>query len=82
MILRYTLILATLILSSCTLSDLVTDPVDTTDTGSDIIQTGAIGTGNVDYQDPLVEDISGSGGAYYPIFDGLETRVIPVKHVT
>lgn len=77
--LKYILIFATLLLSSCIG---ISEPVDKTDSWSDITQMGTISTGKVEYQDPLVEDISGSGGAYYPIFDGLESRVIPVEHTS
>lgn len=80
MIIRYLLVLSMLTISSCTLTDTLT-PVTPTDTGA-IDQTGTTNTGNTDNQPPLVEDISGSGGAYYPIFDGIETRTIRVMHQT
>ncbi len=77
---RYLIALSVLTLSGCTLSDMVTTP-DKTNTGA-LTQTGTtIDTGSVDNQPPLTEDISGSGGVYYPIFQGLETRAIPVKHM-
>ncbi len=77
---RYLLVLSMFTLSSCTLSDMMNLPVQT-QTGSQI-QTGTTNTGDIDIQPPLVEDISGSGGAYYPIFDGIETRTIRVMHQT
>lgn len=80
MIIRYTLALSILMLSSCTLTDMIT-PTVPAQTGS-VNQTGTTTTGSLDHQEPLVEDISGSGGMYYPIFDGLETRTIRVKHET
>jgi isocitrate/isopropylmalate dehydrogenase len=36
------------------------------------ILTGSMGlnnTGSIDFQAPFFEDLSGSGGAYYPIFE-------------
>lgn len=82
MLIRYVSVVSLVLLSSCSLSDLMLQPVDTgsTDIHTGTVATGMISTGSVDHQSPLVEDISGSGGAYYPIFDGLETRVIPVEH--
>ncbi len=77
---RYLIALSVLTLSGCTLSDMVTTP-DKSDTGA-VMQTGTVDTGSTDHQPPLIEDISGSGGVYYPIFQGLETRIIPVKHGT
>lgn len=75
----YLLVLSMLTLSSCTLSDMMTSPVQT-QTGSQT-QTGTTSTGG-DIQPPLTEDVSGSGGTYYPIFNGLETRTIHVMHQT
>lgn len=80
MIIRYLLVLSICTLSSCTLSDMNNPPVQT-ETGSQI-QTGTTSTGSTDTRPPLVEDISGSGGAYYLIFDGIQTRTIRVMHQT
>ena len=44
------------------------------------IETGVSNTGNIEHQAPLTEDLSGSGDVYYPIFQGLETKVIHVSH--
>lgn len=80
MLVRYCIILSILTLSSCTL-DIPAMP-DKSDTGV-VDQTGnTIITGSSDHQDPLVENLTGSGDAYYPIFHGLETKVIRVKHTT
>jgi hypothetical protein len=76
MITRYSLaVLGILLLTSCT--DTWVLP-DTTNTGT-LFQTGTTDTG-ADSQPPLVENLSWSGDIYYPIFDGLETKVIPIKH--
>jgi hypothetical protein len=73
MTLRPLIAISVLTLSSCTMSDMY--PSSTTDTGS-LNQTGTIltgsmsldDTGGIDHQSPLVEDLSGSGNSYYPIF--------------
>lgn len=39
-----------------------------------------VDSGSQAHQALLVEDLSGSGNTYYPIFQGNETRTIPVKH--
>lgn len=78
MITRYSLaVLGILMLSSCTATDNWTQP-DKSDTGT-IIQTGTTDTGT-DSQPPLVENLSWSGDIYYPIFEGLETKIVPIKH--
>ncbi len=78
MITRYSLaVLGILILSSCTATDNWIVP-DKTDTGTSV-QTGTTDT-ETDYQPPLVENLSCSWDAYYPIFEGLETKIIPIKH--
>ncbi len=92
---RYLIALSVLLLSSCTTIDV--KPPITTDTGAlgqtgvvltgivftgSIVLSGRVNTGSVDHQPPLTENLSGSGDAYYPIFQGLETKIIPVKHTT
>ncbi len=84
MILRYILPLCLIVLSSCTFPDTSVLP-DKTSSGSlmatgmvltwSISLTGATVTGSLDQ-----EDLSGSGYAYYPIFNWLETRTIRIKH--
>ncbi len=78
MLTRYTIALSVLALSGCTLSDTVIIP-DKTDTGI-VTQTGAIIPDSLDYQPPQIEDLSGSGNFYYPIFRWLETKIIPITH--
>lgn len=68
-----------LALSSCTLSDLMW-PSTTTITSSGKTTPINIGTGDI--QSPLVEDLSGSGDLYSPIFNGLQTKVIRIKHTS
>lgn len=79
MTLRSYILASVIILSGCSLSDQDTPPI--VSTGS-IVQTGMIDSGTVDHQPPLVEDLSGSGDAYYPIFQWLESRTIRVKHTS
>ena len=51
-----------------------------TATGS-LDQTGVmVDSGSLDHEPPLVENLTGSGDYYYPIFQGLETRIITIKH--
>ncbi|MFZ2255389.1 MAG: hypothetical protein WAW59_04690 [Patescibacteria group bacterium] len=77
MTIRYTLLtLSILLFSSCTMGT-----PNPTETGS-VVQTGTSTIDSTEYQQPLVEDLSGSGGAYYPVFDGLETKEIRVMHDT
>lgn len=87
MILRITALTSLLVLGACTISDTIIVP-DKTNTGSSlntwVVLSGTLiptETGTSDTQDPLVEDLSGSGSAYYPIFAWLETRAIRVKHI-
>ena len=80
MITRYSLVVLCIsILSSCTAEDIWIVP-NTSDTRASV-QIGT-GTGNLEHQQPLVENLSGSGDVYYPIFHGLETKIIPIKHRT
>ena len=87
MILRITALTSLLVLGACTLSDTIVVP-DKTNTWTLVVTGGVLSgtliptdTGSSDHQDPLVEDLSGSGSAYYPIFTWLETKAIRVKHV-
>ena len=59
-------------LSSCTLSDFSSQPIDT--------NIGMTDTGNTDHQSPLVETLTGFHEEYYPIFDGAETKTIHAVH--
>ncbi len=86
MIIRYCIALSVLVLSACTLSGPVVTPDKTHSWSLDQtggVLTGAVSpteTGNVDIQNPLVENLSGSGDYYSLIFQGLETRIIPIQH--
>ncbi len=78
MILRYIIALSLLTLTACTLSNTIVVP-DKTSSWS-LAFTGFMISWSLDSQDPLVEDFSGSGSAYYPIFAWLGTKAIRVKH--
>lgn len=78
MYIRFILLVSMLALSSCTLSDL--QPSSDDGTPPIWVITGSINTGIIDHQDTLTEDLSWSGDAYYPIFQGLETKTIRIQH--
>ena len=66
-----------LIFSSCTSSDAPTTPVGEALSGT---QTPSENVSS-DVQEPLKETLSGTGGEYYPIFDGTGTKIIHATHV-
>lgn len=67
MIHRHIILTTLVFLSSCSLSDIYTQPTQTD-------------TGSMEYQPPLVENLSGTNDEYNPIFNGLESKVINIDH--
>lgn len=66
----FILVSVSLLLWSCTFSPQKESPA-LTDSGV-----------SVSVQEPLVENLSGSNNEYDPIFDGIETKTIHIKHTS
>lgn len=81
---RLGIIFSIFILSSCTFSDYIPQPINTGSTAIVLpVKTGTIATlGTGEIQSPLVENLTGSGDEYYPFFNGIEKRVIRIKHTS
>ncbi|NRH20891.1 hypothetical protein HOO68_02510 [Candidatus Gracilibacteria bacterium] len=85
MISRFGIFFSIFVLSSCTSSDLI---VPSNNTGSIVIFSPVVMTGTTitpgsgDIQPPLVENLTGSGDEYNPIFNGIEKKVIHIKHTS